>query len=286
MEQRVPRHRLRNRGTLRRRPRTRRATSRRRSASLLPRRKARAFLDARRCSTAASGLGLAAVGFVGGKLVNRDSTAVPARPASFLRLTFRRGLIRSARFGPDGQTILYAALWNGERCRVHSTRHRQSRVAGSRPACGQCVGRLAHRGSRAFAGSASGRRIHLRYARARIDGRRRAARAHRGSEIRRLVAGRGGAGGNPRGTRRRPTGVSGRQGAVADETRRGHWPRFRTHRARRQTAGVHPLSTPAVTHRQGLSRGVRRHDHGAHRRVREHPRSRMARRRNLVQRLG
>ena len=45
-----------------------------------------------------------------------------AVPASFRRLTFRRGLIRSARLAPDGQTILYSALWDGERCRVHTVR--------------------------------------------------------------------------------------------------------------------------------------------------------------------
>jgi len=43
-------------------------------------------------------------------------------PPSFRRLTFRRGLIRSARFAPDGQTVLYGALWDGGRCRVHGVR--------------------------------------------------------------------------------------------------------------------------------------------------------------------
>ena len=45
----------------------------------------------------------------------------PSLP-SFRRLTFRRGLIRSARVAPDGQTILYSALWDGDRCRVHTVR--------------------------------------------------------------------------------------------------------------------------------------------------------------------
>ena len=45
-----------------------------------------------------------------------------AVPPSFRRLTFRRGLIRSARLAPDGQTIFYSALWEGERCRVHTVR--------------------------------------------------------------------------------------------------------------------------------------------------------------------
>jgi Tol biopolymer transport system component len=48
------------------------------------------------------------------------------RPAaglpSFHRLTFRRGIIRSARLAPDGLTILYSALWDDDRCRVHTVR--------------------------------------------------------------------------------------------------------------------------------------------------------------------
>jgi hypothetical protein len=40
----------------------------------------------------------------------------------YQRLTFRRGMIRTARFGPDHQTILYGALWDGEACRVYTVR--------------------------------------------------------------------------------------------------------------------------------------------------------------------
>jgi eukaryotic-like serine/threonine-protein kinase len=35
-------------------------------------------------------------------------------PPSFTQLTFRRGLVQSARFAPDGQTIVYGAGWEGE----------------------------------------------------------------------------------------------------------------------------------------------------------------------------
>src|SRR5690606_12849050 len=69
----------------------------------------------------ASALGLAAAGFVGGVLVGGDRVQ-QAVPPFFQRLTFRRGLIRSARLAPDGQTILYGALWDGDFCRVYSTR--------------------------------------------------------------------------------------------------------------------------------------------------------------------
>jgi hypothetical protein len=63
---------------------------------------------------------LLAAGFAGGALLGRAPASVIA--PSYRRLTFRRGLIRSARLAPDGQTILYGALWDGERCRVHTVR--------------------------------------------------------------------------------------------------------------------------------------------------------------------
>src|SRR5246500_3197185 len=37
----------------------------------------------------------------------------PPPPPTYRQLTFRRGSIRSARFAPDGQTILYSAAWQG-----------------------------------------------------------------------------------------------------------------------------------------------------------------------------
>jgi eukaryotic-like serine/threonine-protein kinase len=70
----------------------------------------------------ASAVGLAAAGFAGGALLRGGPDVAPTLPPSFHRLTYRRGLIRSARFAPDGQTILYGALWDGDKCRVHSTR--------------------------------------------------------------------------------------------------------------------------------------------------------------------
>jgi eukaryotic-like serine/threonine-protein kinase len=39
--------------------------------------------------------------------------AKPVEPPLYRQLTFRRGSIRSARFAPDGQTILYSAAWQG-----------------------------------------------------------------------------------------------------------------------------------------------------------------------------
>jgi Periplasmic component of the Tol biopolymer transport system len=46
----------------------------------------------------------------------------PAQAPSFHRLTFRRGLIGNARFAPDGQTIVYGALWAEEPLRMYATR--------------------------------------------------------------------------------------------------------------------------------------------------------------------
>ena len=41
---------------------------------------------------------------------------------TFQRLTFRRGTILSSRFAPDGQTVIYGAAWDGQPCRLFSTR--------------------------------------------------------------------------------------------------------------------------------------------------------------------
>ena len=61
---------------------------------------------------------LLATSVVGGGMFLRPSAAT----SSFRRLTFRRGVVRSARVAPDGQTILFGALWDGDACRVHTTR--------------------------------------------------------------------------------------------------------------------------------------------------------------------
>ena len=64
-------------------------------------------------------LGLLGVGFAGGFGVGRSRrVSLP----SYQRLTFRRGLIRTARFGPDSRTVLYGALWDGDVCRVYTVR--------------------------------------------------------------------------------------------------------------------------------------------------------------------
>jgi serine/threonine protein kinase len=40
---------------------------------------------------------------------------------TYTRLTFRRGTVRSARFAPDGQTVVYSAAWQGQPVELFST---------------------------------------------------------------------------------------------------------------------------------------------------------------------
>jgi serine/threonine protein kinase/dipeptidyl aminopeptidase/acylaminoacyl peptidase len=60
-----------------------------------------------------------AAGVYGGKLL---FSSAPANPPTYRQLTFRRGSIRSARFAPDGQTILYSAAWQGSPVDVFTAR--------------------------------------------------------------------------------------------------------------------------------------------------------------------
>ena len=56
-----------------------------------------------------------------GLFVIARRTAPHAQPV-FQRLTFRRGYLNSARFAPDGGTIVYSAEWDGEPSRIFTTR--------------------------------------------------------------------------------------------------------------------------------------------------------------------
>jgi serine/threonine protein kinase/Tol biopolymer transport system component len=60
-----------------------------------------------------------AVGVLGGKAL---FSTPPIPPPVYKQLTFRRGSIRSARFAPDGQTILYSAAWQGNPLDVFTAR--------------------------------------------------------------------------------------------------------------------------------------------------------------------
>ncbi len=64
------------------------------------------------------------LGVAGGQSLGRK----PAPAIRFQQLTFQRGQIISARFAPDGQTIVYSAAWDGRRSRSS----RRGRTAPSR----------------------------------------------------------------------------------------------------------------------------------------------------------
>ena len=77
-----------------------------------------------RWSRLAAGLALLVAAAAGGYLV---ATSLAPRPTPddlprYTRLTFRRGEIRTARFTPDGQSVVYSALWDSEPHRVYSVR--------------------------------------------------------------------------------------------------------------------------------------------------------------------
>ena len=59
-----------------------------------------------------------------------------SEPPRFQRLTFRRGHVHSARFAPDGQTIVYSAAWDGKPYELFTTRidSPESRPLGLPPA--------------------------------------------------------------------------------------------------------------------------------------------------------
>ena len=46
----------------------------------------------------------------------------PAEPPLYRPLTFNRGLVWSARFTPDGKSVVYGAAWNGEPLQLYSVR--------------------------------------------------------------------------------------------------------------------------------------------------------------------
>ena len=61
-----------------------------------------------------AGLGLAALAW--------RPPAPPAAAPEFRRLTFRRGTVLSARFAPDGQTVVYSAAWDGQPSEIFAVR--------------------------------------------------------------------------------------------------------------------------------------------------------------------
>ncbi|HTO74948.1 MAG TPA: protein kinase [Thermoanaerobaculia bacterium] len=68
---------------------------------------------------AAAAAALTLAFFAGERLVSAHAAA---RPLSFRRLTFRRGNLLSARFAPDGKTVVYSAAWEGRPAELFSVR--------------------------------------------------------------------------------------------------------------------------------------------------------------------
>jgi hypothetical protein len=64
-------------------------------------------------------------GLAGAGAMRWVAGAGPGRSAAIpelQRVTFRRGIVRSARFAPDGQSVVYGASWDGEPVRLFSAR--------------------------------------------------------------------------------------------------------------------------------------------------------------------
>ena len=79
-----------------------------------------AGMSRRRVLAGGAAVGLLGIGAGAGAVAWRRPR--PATSPTYHRLTYRRGMIRTARFAPDYQTVLYGALWDGDVCRIYSVR--------------------------------------------------------------------------------------------------------------------------------------------------------------------
>ncbi|HYM13480.1 MAG TPA: protein kinase, partial [Bryobacterales bacterium] len=76
----------------------------------------------RRAVALAAALVLLAAAFVAGRRLGFVAAERGHVPPSFKQLTFRRGIVSTARFAPDGQTIVYSAAWDGQPTELFSAR--------------------------------------------------------------------------------------------------------------------------------------------------------------------
>ena len=77
--------------------------------------------------------GGAALGAISGAGIMRvGAPGTPDQPPRLLRLTYPRGIVSSARFAPDRETIIYSAAWQGRNYETFETRigSRESRPLG------------------------------------------------------------------------------------------------------------------------------------------------------------
>ena len=74
----------------------------------------------RRSATALVGIAALIVGFIAGALLLKGSNKPEF--AAYHPLTFRRGIVHSARFAADGKTVIYSAAWEGKALDLYTTR--------------------------------------------------------------------------------------------------------------------------------------------------------------------
>ena len=85
------------------------------------------------------GLALLLVGFGVGALAMRRPAATASLPV-YHPLTFRRGIVRAARFAPDGKTVVYSAAWEGGALQLFTTRPESPESQALEPAGAEILG--------------------------------------------------------------------------------------------------------------------------------------------------
>ena len=65
---------------------------------------------------------LPAAGYLAGRRAGGAGDESQAAPPKLLRLTFRRGVVRAARFAPEGGSVVYSASWDGGPTRLDLSR--------------------------------------------------------------------------------------------------------------------------------------------------------------------
>ncbi len=220
-------------------------------------------LGPRRFRWAPLGAALAALAFAAAAYVLARRGAEKA-PLSFQQLTFRRGYIPSARFGPDGQTFVFTASWDGALRQVFSGRpgsaeHTASRVPG-RSRGERFLDRRAARPDR----SAVHPCLHVgRHAGAGSAGRRKPPSTAGEHPVGGLGARRNPIRARPRRRRQEPARVPGRPSPLHDC--RLHQPC--AHLASRRSRGLHRPSGPGRRRRVDRRRRSRRPEAVARRTV-------------------
>jgi eukaryotic-like serine/threonine-protein kinase len=88
---------------------------------------------------AAIGSAILLVGLAAGALVMRRPAEEASLPV-YRPLTFRRGIVRAARFAPDGKTVVYSAAWEGKPLQLFTTRPESPESQALEPAGAEILG--------------------------------------------------------------------------------------------------------------------------------------------------